>query len=194
MMIEEVEQFVLEKLKGHEKRIEHTYGVVEMALFLNEKYNLKINKEKIILSGLLHDAWKYLPEEEAKQILLKYENKTIWNKIKNIPSIWHGNVASILLPVELKITDKEIINAIKYHSTGKIRMSKLQKIIFISDYIEKNRIGENFTNARKITLQNLNEGLVFILKSTYEYLKSKNYNVYPDTLKIIKYYEGEKNE
>lgn len=191
-MIFQIEKFVEEKLKNHPDRLLHTKGVVEMALYLNDLYDLKINKEKIILSGLLHDAWKYLSYEESKELLLKHESKNMWNKIKNIPSIWHGYVGAILLPIELNITDKEIISAIKYHSTGKIRMTNLQKIIFISDYIEKNRIGEVFEKARNEVYQNLDKGFVYILKSTYNYLISKNYEVYPDTLKIIKYYEGEK--
>lgn len=191
-MIFQIEKFVEEKLKNHPDRLLHTKGVVEMALYLNDLYDLKINKEKIILSGLLHDAWKYLSYEESKELLLKHESKNMWNKIKNIPSIWHGYVGAILLPIELNITDKEIISAIKYHSTGKVRMTNLQKIIFISDYIEKNRIGEVFEKARNEVYQNLDKGLVYILKSTYNYLISKNYEVYPDTLKIIKYYEGEK--
>lgn len=190
-MIEQIEKFVEEKLKNHEDRLLHTKGVVEMALYLNELFNLKIKKEKIIISGLLHDAWKYLSYEESKELLIKYESKNMCNKIKNIPSIWHGYVGAILLPLELNIVDKEIINAIKYHSTGKKRMNNLQKIIFISDYIEKNRKGEVFEKARKEVYQNLDKGLVYILKSTYDYLTSKNYKVYPDTLNIIKYYEGE---
>ena len=191
-MIFQIEKFVEEKLKNHPDRLLHTKGVVEMALYLNDLYDLKINKEKIIISGLLHDSWKYLSYEESKELLLKHESKNMWNKIKNIPSIWHGYVGAILLPIELNITDKEIISAIKYHSTGKVRMTNLQKIIFISDYIEKNRIGEVFEKARNEVYQNLDKGLVYILKSTYNYLISKNYEVYPDTLKIIKYYEGEK--
>lgn len=193
-MINRIEEFVKNKLNEHPDRLKHTYGVMEMALKLNGMFKLGLDEEKIRISCLLHDAWKYISYEESKNILLEYESKNMWNKIKDIPNIWHGYVGAILIKSELGIYDKDIVSAIKYHSTGKIRMSMLQKVVFISDYIETNRIGENFENAREEVFKDFNKGLIYIIKSSYDYLISKNYKVYPDTLKILKYYEGELNE
>lgn len=40
---------------------------------------------------------------------------------------------------EYQVTDEDILNAIRYHTTGRAGMSLLEKIIFIADYIEPNR-------------------------------------------------------
>ena len=193
-MIKRIEDFVCDKLKDHQDRLTHTYGVVSMALELNRVFKLGLNEDKIKITCLLHDAWKYLSYEESKEVLIKYESKNMWNKIKNVPSIWHGYVGAILVKSELGIEDSDIISAIRYHSTGKVRMSMLQKVVFMSDYIEINRKGANFVTAREEVFKDFNKGLVYILKSSYEYLTNNNYEIYPDTLKILKYYEGEINE
>ena len=193
-MIKKIEEFVYDKLKNHQDRLTHTYGVVNMALELNRVFKLGLDEEKIKIACLLHDAWKYLSYEESREILIKYESKNMWNKIKNVPSIWHGYVGAILIKSELGIEDFDIISAIRYHSTGKVRMNMLQKVVFMSDYIEINRQGANFVTAREEVFKDFNKGLVYILKSSYEYLTSNNYEIYPDTLKILKYYEGEINE
>ncbi len=40
---------------------------------------------------------------------------------------------------EFSISDDEVLEAIRVHTTGKVHMSTLDKVIFLADYIEPNR-------------------------------------------------------
>ena len=53
--------------------------------------------------------------------------------------ILHGPVGAWIAEKEFGVTDEDILNAIRYHTTGRAEMCKLEKIIFIADMIEPNR-------------------------------------------------------
>ena len=55
------------------------------------------------------------------------------------PEILHGPVGAWIAENEFHITNEDILNAIRYHTTGRANMSKLEKIIYIADMIEPNR-------------------------------------------------------
>ena len=56
-----------------------------------------------------------------------------------MPEILHGPVGAWIAEHEFNITDEDILNAIRFHTTGRAGMSKLEKIIYIADMIEPNR-------------------------------------------------------
>ena len=87
------------------------------------------------------------------------------------------------------IIDDRILNAICYHTTGRPNMTNLEKIIFISDYVEeKTRVGECFEVARKAANKNLNDAIVVIIEQTIAYLKKNNKPVYQLTEETYQFY------
>lgn len=73
------------------------------------------------------------------------------------------------------INDKDIINAILYHTTGRPAMSTLEKIIYIADYIEPRRIkAPNLTEIRRMAFVDLDCTMLMILGDTLEYLKKRH--------------------
>ena len=50
----------------------------------------------------------------------------------------------------LVLQDEDILNAIRYHTTGRAEMSKLEKIIYIADMIEPNRKFDGVEALREI--------------------------------------------
>lgn len=187
----EAYEFVSKKLETKPDRLRHVVGVAQMALYLNNLHNLGLDNEKLLLAGLLHDAWKYLDEKTNMEIMQKdYDEKTISDIIK-IPSIWHGFVGSIMAKEELGINDEDIINGIRYHGVGRIEMSMFEKVIFISDYIELTRKDEVFDGEREIAYHNINQALLEIMINKNKYVKKSGYVVYPKTDAIIAYYQKE---
>ena len=170
------------------KRYYHTLGVIEMALTLNRKLNLNLNEEQVFISAALHDVAKLMPKDEMEEILQK-EFCDLYSEIKDYPTIWHSFVGSYVAKTKYKIVDKEILNAIKYHTTGKIEMTKLEKLIFVSDYTEKiTRNHKSMIETRKLAYNNLDDALVKTLSDTIEYLKSENKGIYIKTLETYEYY------
>ena len=170
------------------KRYFHTIGVIEMALTLNRKLKLNLDENKVFASAALHDVAKLMPKDEMEEIL-QNEFKDLYYEIKEYPTVWHSFVGSYVAKEKFNIVDKDILNAIKYHTTGKVDMTDLEKLIFVSDYIEKiTRNHESMIETRKIAYNNLDEALVKTLSDTIEYLKIENKSIYSKTLETYEYY------
>lgn len=158
-----------EKLSPH--RLKHTIGVAVTAYNLARIYNESC--DKAYLSGLLHDAAKYLSDEE---ILAESEKLGIKGEPADYftPSnMLHGKVASEWADIIYGVDDPEIKEAIYYHTTGKPGMSKLAQILFVSDYIEPGREMDctiPLELIRSIASYDLDLAAYYILKNTYEYL------------------------
>ena len=89
-------------------------------------------------AGLLHDCAKCMNLAKMLKIcdkagveLSEYE--------RNSGSLLHSKAGAVLAQSKYGIKDEDILNAIRYHTTGRPGMSLLEKIIFVADYIEPGR-------------------------------------------------------
>lgn len=170
------------------KRYYHTIGVIEMANKLNELHRLGLDEEKVTISAAFHDIAKLLPKDEQYHILTKHYPQEI-EQLTEYPDVWHSFAGAVYAREKYKINDVEILNAIKYHTTGKPNMTNLEKIIFISDYIEEvTRKLPKMIEARKIALDNLDKGVQKVLEDTIDYLKNNNKKIYYLTEATYQYY------
>lgn len=123
------------KTRMPEKRYIHTIGVMETAIFLAEKYGEDVKSAEV--AAILHDIAKYADEEWMNQIV---KEKCLDERLLGWGSeILHGPVGAWIAQTEFNITNEDILNAIRFHTTGRANMSKLEKIIYIADMIEPNR-------------------------------------------------------
>lgn len=170
------------------KRYVHTIGVIEMALTLNRKHNLNLDEKDIMIAAGMHDITKLMPKDEM-EIILKENFESEFEELEPFNDVWHGYVASVYVKKHYGITNENILNAIKYHTTGKVAMNNLEKLIFVSDYIEKNtRTNESMIKTREVAFQNLDMAVVKTLEDTIEYLKNNNKPIYSKTLETYNYY------
>ncbi|WP_156291130.1 bis(5'-nucleosyl)-tetraphosphatase (symmetrical) YqeK [Oceanobacillus salinisoli] len=160
-----------------EKRFDHTLRVKDTAVRLAEMYDE--SKHKAELAAVFHDYCKYRPLEEMERLikmsslpkdLLKYHHE-----------LWHGPVASILVENEYGISDRDIRQAIYYHTTGRANMSKLEMIVFLADYIEPGRDFPGLDEVREMAKKDLLLACWMTSKNTISYLMKKNATIYPDT-------------
>lgn len=119
-------------------RYEHTLGVELMAarlaaLYCPEKENL------LRAAALLHDITKEKSLDEQLKIFEKNSVRPTDEQISVIPTL-HALTAPLVIPEEYpEYADAGLLNAIRYHSTGRENMTLSEKIIFLSDYIEDTR-------------------------------------------------------
>lgn len=177
-----------EELKNHPRYL-HSVGVMEMALKLNEYYNLKVDNNKIREASLLHDITKNLSNEENLEILEKYLPKMITRELLNVPLIWHSFTGAVVAKIKYHINDEEVLKAIFYHTTGHKNMTNLEKLIFLSDYIELGRIGDYFEKVRKIAFESLDRAIVVMLEEQFKYLNAKKSDIYSLSIETYNYYK-----
>ena len=96
--------------------------------------------------------------------------------------IWHGLVGADIVQRELAIDDEEILQAIRVHTTGAAKMSLLDKIIYVADYIEPGRDFPGVKEAREIALVDLDAAVAYETKHTLLHLIEQEHKIYPKTL------------
>ena len=132
-MLEEILQFVKQNLS--EERAKHIFGTTTMCEKLAKIYGVDVEKAKLV--GAAHDIAKEFSKEET----LKYikENDIEIDEIeKENLGLLHGKLAADIVKKKYGFDD-EMVDAIKYHTTGYTNMSLLAKILFAADALEEGR-------------------------------------------------------
>lgn len=182
--MEQLKSFVKQQLPT--TRFEHTMGVVETSKELAMRFEADV--EKAQTAALLHDIAKYLPNDILEQKLIRAKETTY---LAYSPLVWHAPVGAIVAREECNILDDTILNAIKYHTTGKAAMTDLEKIVFLADYIEPGRKQPGVEEIRLLAMISLDQAVAQTLCDTVAYLSSKNQGaIHPDTLAAYEYYRN----
>ncbi len=171
-----------------ERRYRHTLGVEEVACDLALLYGCDMRKASI--AGILHDCAKDRSDEELREECLRYQlpvSEVEWVK----PSLLHGKVGAAYAKDIFGIEDEDILNAIRYHTTGRPGMSILEKIIFIADYIEPNRWPlPGMEEIRWEAYADLDQALILISECTLNYLKNTDSVIDTLTEDTYEYYKA----
>ncbi len=168
-------------IKGRmsEKRYIHSVNVAKEAEKLAKLYGADVEKAKV--AGILHDITKETPPEEQLKIIA--DSGIILDNIqKSAKKLWHSLSGSIYVNKVLGIDDKDILNAIRYHTSGRAGMSLLEKIIFIADFTGEERDYDGVDIMREKAYSNLEEAMAFGLAFTIRDLTSRNMPIHPDAL------------
>lgn len=167
-------------------RFRHTVGVMYTAGCLAMRYGQ--NMEQAMLAGLLHDCAKCI-EDEEKLKLCKKNQLQISEVEKENPFLLHAKLGALFAKKTYGVTDEEILHAIEVHTTGAPAMNMLDKIIFVSDYIEPNRDkAPNLMEIREVAFEDIERALLMILKDTLSFLGTKKGALDPRTKETYEYY------
>lgn len=168
------------------KRFEHTLGVAYTAASLAMCH--QEDAERALVAGLLHDCAKCMSNEKKLEICEKHHIPVTEVERQN-PFLLHAKVGSYLAGKKYHIHDEDILNAIKNHTTGRPGMSRLEEIIYISDYIEPGRKqAPGLSAIRRLAFQDLDRALLQILKDTLDYLHGMDFPFDPMTQATYDYY------
>lgn len=176
------------------ERYIHTLGVAEEAKKLAAVYGDEELVQKAEYAGLLHDCAKDYPKDMKLRFCKEY-HVPVDEVMKKQIDLVHPFLGAEVAKREYGVTDSEILEAIKWHTTGKREMSVLDKIIFIADYIEPNRTPfEGLDKAREMAYRDLDETMEFILESTIEYVRERNRALHPYSVEALEYYKNLNNQ
>ncbi len=180
------------KKKQTSKRYEHTLGVAYTAACM--AFSTEVPPLKAELAGLLHDCAKCFSNEELIE-LCRHNGVKLTDEELASPAVIHAKYGSYLARHEFGIKDEDILNAIRFHTTGRPAMSTLEKLIFAADYIEPLRDkASNLDRVRRLAFTELDECVYDILKSTVEYLNEKRAVVVSDTLRAYEWYRDHRKD
>lgn len=161
-----------------ERRWLHTLGVMETSVILAKRFGG--DPVKADLAAILHDYCKYWPvQEQAKiirdhglpQDLLGYDKE-----------LWHSHAGAVIAETKFGIQDEEILDAIRYHTSGREQMTLLDKIVCLADYMEPGREFPGVESIRQLAESSLEKALVAGFDSTIRFLIEKGKRIYPLTI------------
>ena len=177
-----------QKLAGLQNagRFRHTLGVTYTACALAMRYGCPLPETRI--AGLLHDCAKHLSGEELRKLCMRERIDVSPFELEHT-ALLHARAGVYLARAEYGVTDLSILEAIRWHTTGKPDMTILEKIIFTADYIEPNRDrAPRLPELRQLAFQDLDRCVCEILRDTVSYLSRNPKSMDPMTRNAYAYY------
>lgn len=160
------------------KRVKHTADVVICAL--KRAKELGLNENQVRLAATLHDCAKYLNYKDFKGFVLP----------DDVPDpVIHSFLGAFIAEKILGVNDEQVIDAIRFHSSGKANMSTLLKLLFVSDMIEEGRDYEGVNALRELyEKEDFEYCFRQCLKEEYLHLQNKKQKIYVETVNAVNFY------
>lgn len=158
-------------------RFEHTLRVIEVSGQLAHRFNGSVEKAK--LAAVFHDYAKNWSVDRLKAYILKHDLPK--DLLEYHSELWHGPVAAHYIEKEFGVTDEEVLQAIRHHTTGKAGMNKVDKILYLADYIEPGRSFPGLEKVRNASEKHLEFACWLACKNTLIHLIEKNAIIHPDS-------------
>lgn len=158
-----------------EKRYIHTIGVMETAMELAKAYGE--DERKAETAAILHDIAKYADIDWMEKIV--HDEKLDQRLIGWGSELLHGPIGAYIAEHEFGIVDDDVLNAIRFHTTGRVGMSHLEKILFVADMIEPNRHFDGVERLRKKAQKNLDKAVSACVRHTLAFLIDTKQAIYP---------------
>ena len=172
---EKILEYIRMNLK--ESRLQHTYRVAETAVAMARREGADVRKAEI--AALLHDCARNLPPEKLNSLV---EELGLPDRYRNNVNLSHSKVGAAFAGRLFNIDDREILDAISYHTTGRCRMTTLEKIVFLADAIEPGRDYPGVEAIRDAAEESLDRGCLKSLEGTIEFLKAADKFIDNDTI------------
>ncbi len=166
-------------------RYTHTMAVLTLSKQLAMHYGADV--QSITVCALLHDYAKEMTKEEKIKYLTDnnlYVDEFVLGNIE----LSHGIIAKDIAVKKYGIKDKDMLNAIEYHTTGRPEMSVLEKILFLSDSLEPNRKFKEIPELTKLAFNDIDQAIVECIKIKLDYTKETGKLEHPLGITAYDYY------
>ncbi|MBO7297715.1 MAG: nicotinate (nicotinamide) nucleotide adenylyltransferase [Clostridia bacterium] len=169
-----------------EKQSRRLHSVRVAKIAAKRAVELGLDEKKAITAALFHDCAKNI--ELTSPLLSGFALPREWGEVPQ--SVVHQFSGAYLAEHAFGVTDSDVLNAVRYHTSGRENMSELEKLIFLADMVEEEREYDCVESLRTLFWngENLDECLETALKETVAFLQKKGAEVYPLTLEAYAYY------
>ncbi len=92
-----------------------------------------------MIAALLHDAAKARSPSEQKALMLQSPVFSAGEEDLAHPQIWHGPAAATIASRDHGVTDRDILDAVAFHTTGNPGLGTLGLVLYVADFLEPTR-------------------------------------------------------
>lgn len=167
------------------ERFRHSLRVEKIALQLAEKH--RVSPAKASVSALLHDCARRYSRPQMLRQAKKFGLKIDPIRTKE-PNLLHAELSALIASQEFGVRSSEILKAIKKHTTGSPKMTKLEKVIYLSDHIEEGRDFAGVNALRRLAFRNLDKAVLDSASNMLKYLLEAGLPIFKGTFETRNYY------
>ena len=162
-------------------RKKHTVSVALTAAAAAAKY--KADEHSVILAAGLHDSAKNMDLSDPKLQGFSIQEQ--------VPApVLHQYTGAYLAEHYFGVKDEDVLNAVRYHTSGRPAMSTLEKLIFLSDMLEPGRDFPKVDKLRAYFAKDLKECMFRVLDHQIKYLRKGKGEIYPLSFRAYEYYKN----
>ncbi len=166
----------------------HSVNVCNTAVELSKIFGY--DKNKAYLAGLLHDCAKCIPSE---QMLTMCEDLDVeldeYEKVT--PALIHAKLGEKVAIARYGVDDKEVLEAIKWHTLGHPDMGNIAKIVYVADMIEPSRCFDGVDALREIAKKDIDRAVYECTKTTINFNTARNRTLNPMAYKVLEAFGGD---
>lgn len=185
MQIDELSAWLAEQMLA--RRFAHAQRVAATAADIATAHGL--DAQRAALAGLLHDLCRDVPPDRILQMAVAFG---IVREEVGIPNLvlLHGPVAAERARTELGITDAEVLEAIRVHTTGSPEMGPLAQVVLVADRVEPGRAYPERESLHQVALRDLADGVRRVMFSSMQWLRESGIPIDPATLATYEVFSG----
>lgn len=189
---------IVEILRGRlkPKRFAHSLAVAEEAVRLAARYGADPKKART--AGLLHDIMKNTPSDAQRRMLESY-GVPMSAVEQGAEKLHHAMSGAAFAEHELGVTDRDVLNAVRYHTTARAGMSTLEKVLYLADFTSADRDYDDVEEMRRRVDISMEAAMSYALAYTIKDLIEKKKPIHPDTVaafneQMMRMQEGDEND
>ena len=168
------------------RRVPHVLGTEQEAIRLAVRYGG--NVEKARRAALLHDCTKRLDMDAQLRLCERYG--IVLDEVeRNARKLLHAKTGAEIAR-SIYGMDDEIVNAIRFHTTGRAHMTLLEKIIYLADYIEPSREFPGVEELRAAVDADLDGGLKMAFEMTVREIEEQGVPIHRATREALEAMKG----
>jgi len=164
------------------ERFKHSRNTALLSWDLCRRFAL--DPQKGYLAGIAHDICKVLEDSDLIR-LARQDGRGISKLEQKKPGLLHARAAAVYVHRKFGIKDKDILEAIRYHTTGIRNMGPIAKVVYIADKIEMSRSGVDPVLRKMSQESDLDTLFTEVLSDTVTYLKSRHLDISYGTRRLL---------
>lgn len=174
MTIEEIRALLEKSLPL--KRYQHSMRVYETALALGKRHHAE--EAKVALAALLHDCGREIPVKESVEKARAFGLPVDFIEAGQ-PVLLHAKIGACLATQKYGVTDPEVLEAIRCHTTGAETLSLTARIVFLADMLEPGRRFPGVEELRRLAREDLEQAMFTAYRDTICYLLEAGALIHP---------------
>jgi nicotinate-nucleotide adenylyltransferase len=164
------------------ERFQHSRNTALLSWDLCRRFGF--DPQKGYLAGIAHDICKDLEDNELIR-MARQDGSGISKLEQKKPPLLHGRAAAVYVQRKYGVKDKDILEAIRYHTTGIRDMGPIARIVYIADKIEISREGIDPILRKMSQESDLDTLFSEVLSDTVNFLKSRHLDISYGTRRLL---------